>query len=679
MPFFEGGVLPEEIVAKDVEYLSRLFAPWRERHDLWDDMLYPPDDVDVIGLRNTGLSGSKPRDERRSQSQYRTNFVRKASDDLINSLSATDPLIEVQNKPNDSQVEMEKGAKVERFCRGILQALEEEAQQLAMGTSWLRRVHSYAACPGKLVARIHVRATPPTNTGYVEWELFDPYMVAHEFSRGLRRLSSQATISGLEALSLVERFRAESEGDESFLVAPHIPTSIAGGLGSGEVNRVEYWVEEWDYKNGGGFNVYNGLLLGNETIFLRKMSRADAGGFDRMPIIVITMNTFGRSYQKPAIGSSGMVTGSGADSNRARPRSAIERHAEPWFAPLEKVIPHFNLVKSLEIDSVDWKVHPPIITRGENGTFVVEDRRLGPGVQIPLEPGQVMQFLELQSSAIEVNSTLVADLKKEMERAGPWALLRDVPFADPSGFLYSLFSTQVEKSTQDYAQGAAAFLKWGFLEAIHQFKHIPGLEIKLKGISYKGTEQAHLFEEDFKASDFPESITLNVKLAPMLPKDDMRAIQIYQMAIDPDSGGMDQLTAMSQILGIRDPVAVRKRRLQDRIEASEESLVIAKWDDLRQKIAALHAEAASRTKLNERLAIQKQATLYEELLRQFEARYFGANPAFQQEPLPGLPAPSEQAPQERGIQNPQVQATALGGRNLTQGARGPARNGGTPR
>lgn len=657
MPFFREDVDKAEIISSDVAHLRDLFAPWRERHDAWDGMLYPDTDTDLVAERNTAIRPSGSVADRRSKSQYRSTFVRTGTDNLINRLSRADPRLEVKIL-DQPKAERELGSQLERFGMGLFNELNEYMQNIGMGTSWLRQVYSYATHPGKIIGRIHVRRARG-NEAAIDWDLLDPYMCYHSFSRSLRRFAYERVVSLEDALGLIEEHKLRAAS--GFDIEPRDPEMKSNPKDS--VTMTDYWVEEYDYiARDGSLNVWNGLLVDGSLVYWEKMD------FDRLPILVSSMNSMGRSYQKPASGGE-----ASADVDKSRPERFIERHAEPWFAPLQQLIAHLNLIKTLETDAVDWKVHPPLITRGDNGTFVIEDKRLGPGVQIPLEPGQFIEFLQTQDRSMEVNSTIIAGIMDELTSKLPLSLLGQVTAA--SGFHEKIVLNIAEIATSDYIAGASSFLKRGLMEVIHQFKRNPELQVTLEGTAYHGTERGELFHESFSPSQFPDSTVIDVQLAPSLPQDTVSAIQEYQMAIDPQRGGLDVRTAMAQILKVRDPDAVVEKRRRDLVENSQEALELAKLRVMREEVDALYAVAAAEQDPAAALALRKRAMIAEMQYRAFSRRLLGQGAGFQQSPEPGLPAPAQQPPQERGIQNPQVQAAAQGV-NLTAAQRGPARNGG---
>ena len=647
------GTPSKEDVQSDFEDLRKKFKPWREDHDDWDKMVFPDVDEDVVADRNRGRILSRAGEDRRMASQYRTNFVRVGVDNLINRLSRAEPKLEtaVMNRDMD---EISAGSKMERFGLGLFNVLNEQYSSTGVGTSWLRTVYSHFAHPGKGVARIQVRRGSD-NQAQIFWDLLDPYLVFHDFTTNMRRLGYERHLSNFEAAAVLANFSADAQRGIPFTVEPR----DIGSLGVEDDKGIavgEYWIEKPDYDTGGA-KVWSALLFDDQVMAMREMP------VDHLPFVVVSANSLGRTYQK--IDSSSVDNG-----NNVRPRDFIRRHAEPWFAPIQKTVELYNVVKTLEVEGVDLQIRPPLLMKSESGGWTLQDNRISGGVQIPLGPDQFMDFLQYNNQAIVANSTLVTSLEQELNRAYPLiGLLADVP--GQSGFLFNLRTDEFELSVSEYARAASRFLEYGLQEVVHQFKKADGLKVALSGTDYRDNDAGTFFHEEFDSKDFPESTIMRVRLAPMLPKDDMRAIQIYQLATDPERGGLDELTGMAQILGINDPQSVKDRRLDDKIQKSETFITEAILRRMFEEADQLALEAEAEDDPIKHMRIRRAAIRAKIRAEQEEVRLTGqAQASPQMTAQPGRPSPEVQPPEQRGIENPDMQNIA-GPQNVPPGGRPP--------
>ena len=500
MAFFDQGDL-KEIVSADASFLHKLMEPWRSRHDVWDEMVYPSYDDNLIAQRHPSIVYSDVAKDRQLRSQYRSNFVGSGVKNLINRLSRAEPIIEDAQTltATEDLAQMEKGSETELFGYGLLNYLDQQMVDQAEGTGWLRRMYSFFAHPGKAVGLVRLHGGRE-NLAEVSVDLLDPYQVSHDFTRYVRRLTYQRVIPAMAARAELERV-LEDRSEFEFI------EEGAAGLSSGknDLKLTDYWLEERAKE---GMRVWYGLLVEDKLVALRKMPHK------HLPIVVVSCNTLGRTYQG-GIGETPSVDG----ISRARPRDYIARHAEPWFAPIEETIKLYNTVKSLEVDGIDLMIRPPLITRSEDGGFVIEDQRLFGGLQIPLRSTDFIEFLKYTNEAIVANSTVLASLERDLAYEFPDAL-RGLLAADrESGYLFNLRTTDAaENATQEYVRGSALFTERVLAEVIHQFKENKQLKITLSGNDYRGTEQGAYFHQDFQPSTFADSTVLKVRLGAMLPK-----------------------------------------------------------------------------------------------------------------------------------------------------------------
>jgi len=623
MAFLTGGDA-SHLIAQDVDHLRKTFEPWRDRHDSWDKMVNPSLEDNLIADRDAHRFHSDMSLNRQERSQYRTNEVRTAVDNMINRLSRANPIIEDAHTatPSLDDAEVRKGSETELFAQGVINNLNAREVDLGKGTGWLRQAYGLAAHPGKAIARVHVRRGVDGNADF-RADLLDPYLCYHDYTHDLKRFVHERVVTPMEAASFLGAAGADGRTDAD------------AGTVKDWVRISDYWLEE---RVDDQLVVSRAILFDGSVKWMREMP------FDHLPIIVVAMNSMPRTYQRT---EDNVWDG----HDRVRPRDFIERHAEPFFASIEQTVRLYNTVKSLEMDGIDWVIRPPLITRpGEGESFVIEDKRLGGGVQIPLEQGQFLELLKVQNDAVVANATLVTSLEREMGRAYPPALRAEIPQAsDPSGFLFNLLSDASDVATFEYALGSARLIERVLGEIYHQFKRAD-LSVSLSGMDFRGNDAGNYFMEDFKASQMPDSTVFRVRLAPMLPKDDLKAAQIYQLMTGPD-GGLDQLTGMSQILGIRNPQAVKERRMRDAVEQSQEWLDRAKLDALNEEVRELEHEATTARSEERRNEIRMNVRVLRRQVEAFTQRLLGSGANFQQQPQPGRPAPAQQPSQERGAES----------------------------
>ena len=197
-------------------------------------------------------------------------------------------------------------------------------------------------------------------------------------------------------------------------------------------------------------------------------------------------------------------------------------------------------------------------------------------------------------------------------------------------------------------------------EVIHQFKQNKDLRVTLTGTDYRGSETGSYFHQAFDPGKFPESTVLKVRLAPMLPKDDLRAADIFgKLTV---AGGLSKLTARSQFLGVRNPLAEEARIQQDLIREHPiwqgELLLEAMWQNVQRR----EADAEAATDPAEKRRLTKAALRARLLYDAEEARLTGmaAKPPEMQPAIGGTPEPSVQPAAERVGDNPQIRGM-LGG------------------
>jgi len=652
MPYFAGGVNPEEIIKKDVEDLAKLFEPWREMVDTnWDPMMFIEEDTreNLIAARHPTVTRSKITQTRQEESQFRTAFVPIRHEILVNRLDRAVPHIEVAIL-NQERAALDQQAALERWAMGILNTVDHEHARLGTGLSWRRELYANASYPGKIAGLVHVRRErPDSDEATVDWKLFDPYNCYHDLRGDPKRFVYEDVKSGSSFLYDMETIKMDTTAE--YVFGPVIPSTMDPLSPPDNVTVADYWVEE---RYPEGLVVWNALLCDGELCFLRKLP------FKHLPIFVVSLNTLGRTFRRPR----------GPDENRkANPERWIINHARPWFADLERHIRQLNTVRSMELDAIDLLIHPPLITRPSEGqSFVIEDSRLA-SQQIPLEAGQFIDFLSIQSQAVTANATIVEAIERELEAKYPVSLLGQISAPGESGYLFNLRTDAAKNAILQVGEGAALFLQRGLQEAAFQF-----MDAKLRMTLRTQDPNGQFRYESFKASDMPKSWNLNVRLAPQLPEDDMRAAQIFTTVTE--RGGMSKLTARAHILGIRDPVAEEDRIREERIRDHPVFVNTDLLATMEAEIERLDAEVSRTTDQDKRTAAIFRLELAKAKYDSAAAELLRGVSQFQQPAAPQGIAPSEQPPEERGAMSPDVQAAIMAGGSPLGGTPSPNGAGG---
>ena len=627
MPHLENGNA-SEVMKADVAFLRRRFEPWQRRYLAWEKLVYPTFDDDRISARD-GLERGREVLKKRARSQFRSDFIWTGCLALVNWLSVSN--LRVEMPVRSSRAENAKLSATERFVVGMLNMLDEQVRGSGTGTSWKRSVASQAVVAGKIVGFPHLRERRTTTGKTWEFtcELYHPYQCYYDFrSKGLRRFVYEEV---LDRSMLRDLFYDElAEAEEGSILLSKEPGYTRNDDEPYKVSH--YWVEEPN-EHRDGFDVWYGIQVDDEPALLRRTA------LQRLAVVVQSINALGAMHQE--------LQG----AREVKSQEFVERSAEPWYAALENVISSYNDFRSLELDNIDWMVRPPVITRpGDDGeTWVVQDERFGPAVQLNLRPGQVIEFLQVQSKAAEANASIGQAMLQELFWALPAAIRGESQSANESGYHFDLRRNQQELALADLHMGCSAFTDRVAQEFIQQVRDA-GAEVELKGRALTGKSMGHFFEERFNAQMLPEGHPIRVYYAPAIPEDNAKAVTIYEREVA--SGALDTLTARSRTMGVQDPVTVGERVQQDKIEARPEfqdSLLVSTFYD---EAARLEFEATQSESPERQRALRFRAKVARNWGEATERRLSGAAPPFQMKEEPRGINPEHMPPQQ-GPENPE--------------------------
>ena len=501
------GKRPEERIREDRSRLRERFAPWQNKVKDWDEMLYPA----KLGWPGGSAESRQVPSKRLFDlvkksgpgSVYRSNFIRRAMDIYMNRMTRAEPKIAIGSLEK-SALEVEKASRTERLCHGILNYLNDQVSESAGGTGWLRQMYSFSGMPGKLCSRINVQpAKRKDGDVIIDWDLLDPTNCYHEFTKDRRLFISEYETSVWGAIDTLRTL--------GLAVPAELNQQAQDGKKPGVV-LTDYWLEAPG--DDGERKVWNAILIG-ETMARFGVSKK----FQHLPVIVTTMGTMGRKYQSPRTKHEGPV-----------PVDYVLRHAEPFFASLEETLKQIEEITSLEIDSAALSINPPFFVQSADGSYSIPPELMqvpGAGVSIPSE---VLVSAFNQNLKVFVADHILARLQRDLDTVVPPALFGETSPGE-AGYMFNLRTDSAENALLEYANGPAQHLKLGLQEIIHQLLQIKGAKISLHGKSTKGENLGQFFYEDFTEKDIPKSYAVDIKLAPHLPRDDMRALQIFQLGV----------------------------------------------------------------------------------------------------------------------------------------------------
>jgi len=666
-PYFSGGVDPRALMQEDYIELQRSFLYWQVKVDHWAAMDYPQEDgfgllnqpADVMAERTSYTAVSDQDRARRRVSQFRTDFVHTGNQSLISRMDRSDWQIELGI--SGDAVEQERRSRLERFLFGLLNQLNEQVVRAGRGTSWQYLVSTFCAMPAKIVAMPYIVRGKTEGTGEVRCDLLDPRNVYHDFSDMPRRFVYDEWKSWRTVMDLLTNRLPEETADELF--PRTAPAFLQAHDTRAPIRVTDYWLEERDNKERSKLIVYQGLMLNGEPVYLRKTA------FLHMPAVIVSINSRGALYQTALSAPVGAV---GLSPYAA---AFIARHAEPWFAPIEKSISMYNELRSLEALGIDKVINPPITGSALDGTLKLDVSTWGASTYIPLNPGDVLQVLQVQGAEAAQVGHLADGLKQELEWAFPGITRGESSFSGESGYHFDRRDQTVNILTP-YGRGGSALVEGVLSEFVHQIRQEPDLTFSLSSKAVSGKEMGHFMTETFSVKDLPESFVIRVNTALALPKDEYKEAQIFAMLTNQGPlSAMSVLSARAN-MGIPDPKAEQDLIDQQQMANSQQAQQLALLRRMRQEMNGTE-EAYLKAKrdgaaLPVQQALLNEFHIAEEQYKVLEQQLLGSGQGFQQ--TPGLQGdrPQDLPPETKGGLNPDQAAARAGGVSSYLGGRGPA-------
>ena len=584
MAEFFSGPPPqrEQVFKEDVNYLSRLFEPWRLKVLRWQKMLKPEVPADLMGSSISSTLTSKVEATIAGQTtyhpHYRTNFVPTGCTSLINRMNRSPVIIEVNIQAQD-QAEMEKADIFEDFNTGLLNVLNEEYARSGEGTSFLRKVYESIVFPGKAVSYVQMRRGAQKQA-VPQVESYDPYGCFHTFRGPVRRFGRQVVRSAEEVERLVE--------EAMRVYGARMPLSLAT-LADARKNKqgiivTEYWLQEQVKvpsapSSGWKDSVWNGLLIDGEVSYLRKTS------FKKMPVIITSTNTVNRNFQQVGLVGDKSIYAS----------EMIENHAEPWFAPGENTIGQWDTLLSLQLAAIHLATFPPIEIKRDDGSVGYQFGGLlhTPGAIVWSTPQEAIRVLELVRSTAAEARQLADFLRLDLEYLLPSAVRGEIPAPGSSGYLFDRLTDTQKNSFVDIFAGASVHIKSILQELDQQFYDDGALNINLKSRQLTdGPTQGKYYVRNFTKADFPTNWDFDVVLDPQVPENDAAKVEIFRSVTDPAVGGMSKLRARGEILKLRHPLQEQQRIDAERAESSVVFDLIRLKNRLREEIITLNQRVA---------------------------------------------------------------------------------------
>lgn len=652
MPAFDLVNNPDGARAAVLEYRNRqrtVFRGWVNRvMNVWEPLVVRRDKTFarymLADLQGTELSeGAK---KRATISDYQTAYVAESVTNMTTRLARAEVKIEVAltDKP-EQQV---KSSVLEKALRGWLHQQDDQTRDSAMGQSFLRRAAAFAAQMGKVAGR--VQSELKGGTVEVIWEIWDPITVYHDFGiRHQRRVVHEEMMDATEVASLLEAHKIA------------VPEKVWESFKTGQpIALAEYFLED---RTTNPWDVWRAVIAGDEVVDGPRILRGEM--WERLPVYYVAMNGLPAMHQDFTLHRSAIVPQQSREEQAAAIHSEfVLHHARPWFADIEAAVGTLNLAKSLELDALWMAIHPPVIVASPDGTYIIKDEILYPGTQIQVQTGeQVISYLERRIPDLSQFS-VIRSAEQDVVGAYPRHLISgEAAFPGQSGTHLHLQQDVQEIPIMPYADGLADWLTQMMQETIRQVRaHAKDemVKVRLSARATSGEQMGKWFEEEFDVKQFPVSTALRIRLSPQLPRDDARAIDLYNKSVNQGPNPMlDADTGRVKFGGVDDPVEMGRRIRRDQINASQVMLNEAILEAKRQN--ALQAEALAQAENDpaRKDALERTAYRIWNELADMEAQLRGTQQGFEQAREQGA-FPPETLPGTMAVENPVMNNLAAG-------------------
>ncbi len=645
MPYVTGNKDDIEArVLNDREQTYNVFERWRDRQLAWQRMVYPTPE-NALARLNPGTKFSEVEQARQRDSSFVTNHVGLMVTSFVNRMERSEPQFDVALLMAEAGEDV-KQETTEYFVQGLFNQLQEQYAKTGEVLSFMKELSTSIAETGKACSRVQMVKDGATYKPV--WDIYNPLLCYHDLSDYPRRFYADTWDEWARI-----GYRLEEMGR---------PVPNLGHKHEDLVRFTECWIEDRDPKTG-AVRVWDGAMVDNAMA--GHLYERDE--FSSMPIQVLSMGRR-RSVVAMALnrGQGGQNGSGGKDVGMF---DNLAKHAEPFFAPLEHTIPQLNRALSIEMEAAFMAVNPPKwIKQLEDGKVEVDFGRWGPGTTVILPPGLVMETYKSQLDSLQ-GFMSPQELKNEIERVWPSILWGATATTNESGYLFNQRIDAGLNAIVAPILNIAQSLHMG-MESLLEQSRARKAKVRLKVKGRSGATQGRWMLKDFDAEkDIPESYQLKATIAPMLPEDELRQVQIHQLNIQ---SGIPMEVSLATTMKVQNPSQmVKKWREEKQADRPEEMdrQYLAYLDDEIEKLKTEANMARSPAERSRRMLKVRVATRQRGLMEQ---KLMGSAQGFQMQGQPGTPPPSVQPPEERGIQNPDDAAGAMGGVSSYLGGRGPA-------
>ena len=636
---FYFGSNPGQRIVEDRDELRTAFDPWRQRVRLWDRLIYP---VLTNNSPATNLVASKTELEQQARARYISNEIRTGCDTLINRFEKGSPIFEVGLSTSPDKEQQVQTALVERFLHGVVNSMNQAVVDSRMGAGWEHQVYSFATFPSKAIGFSHF-----LDTGEFKCDLYDPINCYYDIGPHPLRFIHEVILPAKAAVIFLE---------ENKIAVPAELGKKAREKPNDGVTITKHYLNWWA---GGQYALWFSVLVDDVLVGGPRKT-----AFKRDPITVVSMNTMGRTYQD---------VGMGEIFKGAIAPNYLLRLAEPWFASVEHTVGQYEEGKSLEMLEWGLTVRPVRLLQSKNGNAwrdVRKDRLNTPGETIEVTDDMIVREVLHQQHPMGEN-TIMKSLEGNFKNAFPDGLRAGVPFAGASGHFLNILIDQSEVTMTPFTLGAATFIGAVAQELLQQFREANG-KVSLIVRDRQGSARAYgrSHYEDFSAADIPDGTVIKVRLAPMMPHDDLRTTNVF---IQTTSSGMySKRNAMTRA-NVEDPVGEMALVYQEQAEANPINQQRRALKAARDELKGIEMEwKKAQRDGNDELAMELEVDLAVQTLQYdaLEAKLLGGPlPPFQQAGPQGI-GPETQPPEE-GPNNPDQAADAqgrapyMGGRPVT--------------
>lgn len=659
MSIFDGMDSQKQVdmVLRHVSSLRDTFRPWTSKVvTAWNPLQHPErPGVSTLQLWRPGMADSEIKEGKRLRNQYISNFVPTGSANLVQRLTQAGVRVNII-LPSEAD-EQVKVSGLEDVAKGIINKQEDVWAASWQPGSWLEAVAQMAVFPGKLVGV--PRVSKVGDDLEIEWELWDPLKVYHDFQagRGAKRLVHEEWMEQ-DAIEMLV-FDLQMQGLPAAItdtLNSHFRQRRQSGNGKDKVpvfRVADYYLEEQD---GDRRRVWEALAV--DDIMMMMPTPREGANWKQLPVEIRSHSFMARSY----------VTGPDTPQYQvsAHRTEWVERHAEPWFSQLEYTIPQYQHYKTLEGDALAEQVHPVKVLKSQDGELVIQDEHWGPDATLSLRMDQFIEYLQATTPTLDKFS-IIQSLERDMANAMPDVLRGGVAFPGQSGFHLFQQKQLAEMVVLPYADMMSNWLERMLLRTFATMKEMGG-EIS---VDTQEKDNGKWFTKRFTTEQFPKHFRPKVKLSPQLPKDDFQAVQLYRQVLEGEQPGMDWMSAMERFLEVEDPVEMVNRIQELRARSHPAAVNFDAARALQARVDAAFAEA-ERHSGAERARRRLEARAFEIMVQPIIQSLLGGTSPRQQPQAPGIP-PSVLPPEL--LNNPDVAATAQGRPNAAMGGRGPSRNG----